>query len=188
MLDFILQWWELIWSMWKSLVAIGGGGLFGIVMFILASVLAFALGVVAPLVAFAAVAFLILMVGVKVGVFLIFILMISGIHTSLSKGNEAAELRAIQKDNPSFSVDASKDLLAKRKEFDMLYQAHVDLWSEEMRARRSVERNPSKTVNKLQDVGVIVETAETQRSRLENGRWVWKPGMELKDPATLVRP
>jgi len=188
MLNFITQWWDLIWSMWQSLVAIGGGGLFGLVMWILATILAFALGIVAPLIAIAAIAAFIFVVGVKVGVFLIFVLLISGIHTALTKGNEEAALRMIQKDHPSLSVEQSKDLLSQRKEFDRVYQAHVDLWKEEMDARRRVEKNPTKTVNRLSDVGVIVEIEETQRSRLINGRWVWKESRELKNPSSLVRP
>lgn len=180
MLDFFLTYFDFIWNAYKNIMIIGSGmGLFAVVVWILATVLAIAMGIIAPLVlTFGLIAF-VLIAGVKIGIFLCFLFLVASITQGINKSTDEVELKSIMKNHPAISIEEAKDIRKAQKEFDSLFPAHKSLWREEMRDRkRALEK---KEMGSGQPV-------ETSHASLVGNRWVWKYGRELKDPSKMIRP
>lgn len=178
MLDFILQYWEFIWNAYKNLMVVGSSmGIFAIVVWVLGTVFALAVGILAPIVVTIGLIAFVLVAGVKIGVFMCLILLVVAATQAVHKSDDDAALRKIMSNNLAISANAAQDIRKAQKEFDMLLPAHRDLWKDEMWDRkRALEKGSYR--------GVI----ETSHATLIGNNWVWKDGRELKDPSKLKRP
>ena len=176
----LMDWWELVWTTYKQVVTLAWamGGLWGLLIVVLATVAAFAAGVVAPLVVLGGLVALVFTVGMKAAVAVLFLYLFATLLSAPNRPRTAEEVQAFMRANPGLTAEEALARMPKplrSRDTQERYKAHATAdWHTEMQARKQALARYAATAQG--------QPLLTHNSFFYDGRWWWKPGQTLCRP------
>ena len=103
----LMDWWELVWNTYTHVVALAWamGGVWGLLIVVLATVAAFAAGVVAPLVVLGGLVALVFTVGMKAAVAVLFLYLFATLLSAPNRPRTPEEVQAFMRANPGLTAE-----------------------------------------------------------------------------------